>query len=45
MFAQGDEKRRRLAVVLDKLNTGGRDAVVTHGHQLGGRKGSPGGPP
>jgi DNA polymerase IV len=34
MFAQGDEKRRRLAGVLDRLNRGGRDAVVQHGHQL-----------
>lgn len=34
MFAEGDEKRRRLAEVLDKLNRGGRDAVVQHGHQL-----------
>jgi len=36
MFAQNDEKRRRLAGVLDRLNHRGRDAVVTHGHQLGG---------
>lgn len=34
MFAQTDEKRRRLADVLDKLNNRGRDAVVQHGHQL-----------
>jgi DNA polymerase-4 len=34
MFAQADEKRRRLAGVLDRLNRGGRDAVVQHGHQL-----------
>jgi DNA polymerase-4 len=34
MFAQTDEKRRRLAGVLDRLNQGGRDAVVRHGHQL-----------
>ena len=34
MFAQSDEKRRRLAGVLDRLNRGGRDAVVQHGHQL-----------
>lgn len=36
MFAQADEKRRRLAGVLDRLNDRGRDAVVRHGHQLGG---------
>lgn len=39
MFAQGDEKRRRLAGVLDKLNARGRDNVVRHGHQLGGQPG------
>jgi DNA polymerase-4 len=38
MFAETDEKRRRLAGVLDKLNERGRDAVVQHGHHLGGRK-------
>jgi len=37
MFAQTDEKRRRLAGVLDKLNNRGRTNVVRHGHQLGGR--------
>jgi DNA polymerase-4 len=36
MFAQTDEKRRRLAGVLDKLNSKGRANVVRHGHQLGG---------
>ncbi len=35
MFAQADEKRRRLAGVLDRLNNRGRDTVVRHGHQLG----------
>ena len=35
MFAQDDEKRRRLAGVLDKLNNRGRASVVQHGHQLG----------
>ena len=35
MFAQTDEKRRRLAGVLDKLNNRGRASVVQHGHQLG----------
>jgi DNA polymerase-4 len=34
MFAQADEKRRKLAGVLDRLNRGGHDAVVIHGHQL-----------
>ena len=34
MFAQADEKRRRLAGVLDKLNQGGAEQVVQHGHQL-----------
>jgi len=34
MFAQADEKRRKLAGILDKLNQGGRDSVVIHGHQL-----------
>jgi DNA polymerase-4 len=37
MFAQADEKRRRLASVLDKLNQGSRSAVVQHGHQLAKR--------
>jgi DNA polymerase-4 len=35
MFAQTDEKRRRLAGVLDKLNNRGHTSVVKHGHQLG----------
>ena len=34
MFAETDEKRRRLAGVLDQLNRQGRSAVVQHGHQL-----------
>jgi DNA polymerase IV len=34
MFAENEEKRRRLAGVLDKLNNRGRNAVVQHGHQL-----------
>ena len=38
MFAQTDEKRRRLAEVLDKLNNRGRSGVVQHGHQLGGKE-------
>lgn len=39
MFAERDEKRRRLAGVLDRLNNAGRDAVVQHGHQLAKRRG------
>jgi DNA polymerase-4 len=35
MFAQTDEKKRRLAAVLDKLNDRGKKGVVRHGHQLG----------
>lgn len=38
MFAEADGKRRRLADVLDKLNNRGRNAIVQHGHQLGGKK-------
>lgn len=38
MFAETDGKRRRLAEVLDKLNSRGRNAIVQHGHQLGGKK-------
>jgi DNA polymerase IV len=34
MFAENEERRRRLAGVLDKLNHRGRVAVVRHGHQL-----------
>jgi DNA polymerase-4 len=34
MFAEGEEKRRRLAGVLDRLNRQGGGAVVRHGHQL-----------
>ena len=37
MFAEADEKRRRLASVLDRLNERGSAVVVRHGHQLGGR--------
>jgi DNA polymerase-4 len=37
MFAQADEKRRRLATVLDQLNAGGRSPAVQHGHQLAKR--------
>jgi DNA polymerase-4 len=35
MFAQREDKKRRLAGVLDLLNDRGRKAVVRHGHQLG----------
>lgn len=35
MFGQSDEKKRRLAAVLDKLNAGGKQPSVRHGHQLG----------
>jgi DNA polymerase IV len=34
MFAQTDEKKRRLAAVLDKLNEQGKKGVVRRGHQL-----------
>jgi len=35
MFGQTDEKKRRLAAVLDRLNDTGKKGVVRHGHQLG----------
>ncbi|MEO6245380.1 MAG: DNA polymerase IV [Opitutaceae bacterium] len=38
MFAEGDDRRRRLAQVLDKLNHAGRETVVQHGHQLAKRR-------
>jgi DNA polymerase-4 len=38
MFARADEKRRRLAGVIDRLNRSGKDPIVTHGHQLDGRR-------
>ncbi len=34
MFGQGDDRKRRLAAVLDQLNDRGRKNVVRHGHQL-----------
>lgn len=34
MFAEPEDKKRRLAAVLDKLNTG-KQPAVKHGHQLG----------
>jgi hypothetical protein len=37
MFSQNDERRRRLASVLDKINAGGKPAVH-RGHQLGARE-------
>lgn len=39
MFAEDDEKRRRLAGVLDRLNQRGRESVVRHGHQLAKKTG------
>ena len=36
MFVQTDEKKRRLAAVLDQLNARGGKGIVRHGHQLGG---------
>jgi DNA polymerase-4 len=36
MFGQSDEKKRRLAAVLDRLNERGKKSVVRRGHQLGG---------
>ena len=38
MFAQGDERRRRLAAVMDRLNQKGSSTVVKHGHQLAKRR-------
>lgn len=38
MFAEAEEKRRRLAGVLDQLNAQGRASVVQHGHQLRSRR-------
>ena len=34
MFGQTDDKKRRLAAVLDKLNHRGKKSIVQHGHQL-----------
>ena len=34
MFAETDEKRRKLAAVLDQMNRGGKTIRVQHGHQL-----------
>jgi DNA polymerase-4 len=38
MFAQSDEKRRKLAAVLDRLNAVGTIAAVARGHQLGAKR-------
>jgi DNA polymerase-4 len=37
MFGETEDRKRRLAAVLDKLNTG-KQPAVKHGHQLGSRK-------
>jgi DNA polymerase-4 len=34
MFGQAEDKKRRLAAVLDKLNERGKKGVVRHGHQI-----------
>jgi len=34
MFAQAEEKKRRLAAVMDRLNERGKKGVVSRGHQL-----------
>jgi DNA polymerase-4 len=34
IFGQAEEKRRRLAGVVDRLNHRGRDVIVQRGHQL-----------
>lgn len=34
MFAQAEDKKRRLAAVLDRLNARGKKGVVRHGHQI-----------
>ncbi len=38
MFSQAEEKKRRLAAVLDKMNDRGRKTVVQHGHQISGQR-------
>lgn len=35
LFAEGDERKRRLASVMDRLNAGSKAPLVKHGHQLG----------
>jgi DNA polymerase-4 len=41
MFTEADEKRRRLAAVLDRLNEGSRNVRVRHGHQLASKPDAP----
>jgi DNA polymerase-4 len=41
MFSQDEDRRRRLAGIVDRLNRGGCGAGVTHGHQLGPPEGGP----
>ena len=38
MFDQAEERRRRLAGVVDRLNRGGNESVVKRGHQLGKKR-------
>jgi DNA polymerase-4 len=38
IFARTEERRRRLAGVMDKLNETSKSPIVTHGHQLGIRR-------
>jgi DNA polymerase-4 len=38
MFAEAEEKRRRLASVLDQLNLRAAKPIVQHGHQLGRKR-------
>ncbi|HEY9250323.1 MAG TPA: DNA polymerase IV [Rariglobus sp.] len=38
LFAETDEKRRKLASVLDRMNQGGKTPRVQHGHQLPPKK-------
>jgi len=39
MFGQTDERKRRLAAVLDRINERGKKNIVQHGHQLPRREG------
>ncbi len=41
MFAQADERQRKLAAVLDRLNAGNGAGAVQRGHQLAKRPGAP----
>lgn len=38
MFSAANDKRRKLAQVMDQLNLGGKAGMVTHGHQLAIRR-------